>query len=582
MYKELPLFVRPLTSCLNMPTGTLSGLSAAGVKGGRVAVIGGGVSGVGAADTLRRLGYVPVVFEKSGRAGGQWCGAYAGSRLQNTCEGYEFIGFSWDDAGIVPDRHPTREQVLDYIDAAVRIFGLDLRLSTEVTRMDESTEAARPGWLVTTSRVRHEAGSGICDDADNVGAAHDIVSLSIHESSSFFDYVIVATGHFSEKLRPTYPGEEHFRGQVVTSLSLNPSSVFADAKKRGVVVVGMGKTALDLAAFAARVGAPCTHIFRTPRWLLPDYLLQMVCYSRVLFSRLGGSLMVPCWDQPDAAQRFLHTSLALLVAGFWAMIERIITFSHFLAPRDGMPPKEKPAAFAAAHARLQLLQPEHTLRHDLRSALALAPSTLHAEVARGAIVPHRGEIVSFSENGVILNNGTEVPCDVVALGTGSPVTTLLFLPRKYARLIEEGQNGLYRHVIHPDIPRVAWAGMNHCFAHFTAVELGTLWTSAFWRDEIALPTPEAMHESMARVLAWKAKHTAAETCMPYNVNVRFQAYADTLSRELGISAYRKLPNMAAEFLLRYVPADYDSALSEYHVSRKARAGKRLTSLHVDM
>ena len=49
----------------------------------RVAVIGGGISGLAYAHVLRKNGFQPVVFEKAGRVGGVWAVAYPGVRLQN-------------------------------------------------------------------------------------------------------------------------------------------------------------------------------------------------------------------------------------------------------------------------------------------------------------------------------------------------------------------------------------------------------------------------------------------------------------------------------------------------------------------
>lgn len=50
----------------------------------RVAVIGGGVSGIAAANVWQSCGYDVTLFEASNQIGGQWNKAYPGVRLQNT------------------------------------------------------------------------------------------------------------------------------------------------------------------------------------------------------------------------------------------------------------------------------------------------------------------------------------------------------------------------------------------------------------------------------------------------------------------------------------------------------------------
>ncbi|MEO8354579.1 MAG: hypothetical protein ABI621_01565 [Chloroflexota bacterium] len=43
------------------------------------------------------------------------------------------------------------------------------------------------------------------------------------------------------------------------------------------------------------------------------------------------------------------------------------------------------------------------------------------------------------------------------------------------------------HLIHPRIPRLAFAGFNHGYMHVTSLEIGTLWLCAYLRGELELP-----------------------------------------------------------------------------------------------
>jgi cation diffusion facilitator CzcD-associated flavoprotein CzcO len=106
-----------------------------------VAVIGAGISGIAAAHVLKKNGYHVIVFEKSESIGGVWSVAYPNIRLQNISPHYYFAEFPWP---FTPDRHPTGEQILRYLNASVEHFQLDVRLQHEVLGLEEQPD----GWLL--------------------------------------------------------------------------------------------------------------------------------------------------------------------------------------------------------------------------------------------------------------------------------------------------------------------------------------------------------------------------------------------------------------------------------------------------
>ncbi len=55
---------------------------------------------------------------------------------------------------------------------------------------------------------------------------------------------------------------------------------------------------------------------------------------------------------------------------------------------------------------------------------------------------------------------------------------------------------------------------------------------------------------------------------------------DVLLSELGFSPYRKLPNVFAELLSRYSPADYQGVVDTY-LKRSAKRSTPLKSLPLD-
>jgi dimethylaniline monooxygenase (N-oxide forming) len=504
--------------------------------GMRVAVIGGGVSGIAAAKVLKQNGFVPVIFEKSEQIGGIWALSYPGVRLQNIGKQYHLCDFPWS---FEPDFHPTAAQVLRYFCDVVEHFQLDLRCGHEVIKLEERPD----GWIV---RYRNKDG--------------------VHEDA--FGYVIVSSGQYSEaKHRPKFPGEEQFHGEILTERDIRSLDIF-NAKR--VLVMGFGKSALDMATFAAQRGAQVHHVFRTPRWTVPERILGLHC-TYIFLTRIA-TMMMPAWVHPSALERFLHKRLGWIVSGFWGAFAALLRWQEM---------RNAWGKGAAAMERVKVTQPGHALVSDLRSAAALAPEPYHPFIAAGRILPYHAELAGFSERGLVLKDGREIACDLVVLSLGSESPTFPFLPEKYRKILEAEKDGpqFYRHLIHPCIAYMGFAGFNHAFLHIPAVEIGTLWLCATLRGELELPPGEEMEKEIERIRAWKREHINFEPSRACAVNTRYQQYLDILLEDLNISPYRKMPNILREVFARYGAWDYRGVFDEYERKKACRTAplKPMTS-----
>ena len=163
--------------------------------GSRIAVIGAGISGIAAANMLKKNGFVPVVFEKHEKIGGVWATAYPDVHLQNIYPQYRLSDVDWT---FKPDLHPTGDQIMRYLSEAVQSLQLDIRLSHEVLEMKEQAD----GWLV---RYKYK------DD--------------VHEEP--FAYVILAAGQYTDgKNIPQFLDQEQFKGKVVTERDITSLDIF--------------------------------------------------------------------------------------------------------------------------------------------------------------------------------------------------------------------------------------------------------------------------------------------------------------------------------------------------------------------
>lgn len=495
----------------------------------RIAVIGGGPSGIVAAKVLRACGHEAVILERSGKLGGVWAVAYPQVRLQNIAEHYRLSDFPWP---FPPDLHPTREQIVDYLQAAVTHFGIELRLGHEVVAMHEDGA----GWQL---QLR--------------GPTGDVTER--------FDYALIATGQFTgEPQQPSLPGREGFAGEVISDRAIRTPADLSLLERKRIAVVGFGKSAVDMATFAAQRGAAVHHVFREPRWLLPRHLLG-VHAAHTILARMSTA-MLPSWVHPSPAEQFIHERLGKLVPAFWSGLEKLVRLQCGLHGLHADP---------AVRRRMQLLTPRSRLTYEMRSAVALAPDDYFPRVKAGDIEPHRGEVKGLSRDALLLADGRSIPAERVILSTGYRSPRFPFLPAPYRALLESEPDGpqLYRHLLHPRIPRLAFAGFNHGFLHFAAVEVAMLWLCALLRGDLVLPEVAEMERRIEEIRDWKRRNTLFEPSRSCGVNTRIHQYLDVLLKDLGLNPYRK-QNPLAELFVAYLAKDYAGLVEEYERVRTTR------------
>jgi dimethylaniline monooxygenase (N-oxide forming) len=408
------------------------------------------------AKVLKQNGFDAVVYEKLSSVGGVWTSCYRDINIQSYDFQYHYSDFPWPNSC---DSHPTAGQVLDYLNLAVAHFELEVHLEHKVESMEEKAD----GWL-------------LC------------ISSSIGSVVRHFDYVIVSSGIFTDgKYRPVFPNQDLFRGEVLTEREINDVEQFTDKR---VLIMGYGKAALDMTVLSAPRSRATIHLFREPRWTLPEKLFG-VPFSYFLFSRVGTS-MISSWSQPSAWATFLH-KLQVVIYFYWNVMGWLFRLQSMLHARG----KGQVAAdlLRATHPTLPLMQ-------DRRFVVATMPEAYYPSIVSGRIVPIHSQIQNFYADGVVLVNGVKVDCDLVVLSLGNQTPGFPFLPEKQRWLMErEGGAQLYRHLIHPRIPRLGFVGLNHCFLHIPAVEIGTLWIIASWRGELELPSVEVSSQPAHLVLA---------------------------------------------------------------------------------
>ncbi|MFD5158893.1 flavin-containing monooxygenase [Streptomyces hawaiiensis] len=202
----------------------------------RVAVVGSGFGGLGAAVRLRREGVTDfVVLERASSVGGTWRdNSYPGCRCDVPSHLYSFSFAPHPDW---PRTFSGQEHIRDYLEHVTDVFRLrpHIRFDSEVKRM--SWNAERLCWDIETS-------------SGNLSA----------------DLVVSATGPLSDPKVPDIPGLESFPGKVFHSARWDHDY---DLRGKRVAMVGTGASAAQIVPSIQPDVSRLTLFQRTAPWVMP-------------------------------------------------------------------------------------------------------------------------------------------------------------------------------------------------------------------------------------------------------------------------------------------------------------------------
>ncbi|MFF3740266.1 flavin-containing monooxygenase [Streptomyces sp. NPDC002566] len=219
----------------------------------RVAVIGSGFGGLGAAVRLRREGITDfVVLERAGGVGGTWRdNSYPGCACDVPSHLYSF---SFAPNPEWPRTFSGQEHIRAYLEHVTDTYGLrpHLRFDSEVKRMTWDAERLR--WDIETA-------SG---------------ALSA-------DVVVSATGPLSDPKIPDIPGLDSFPGKVFHSARWDHDY---DLAGKRVAMVGTGASAVQIVPAIQPVVDRLTLFQRTPPWVMPRMDRGITGAERWLHRRL--------------------------------------------------------------------------------------------------------------------------------------------------------------------------------------------------------------------------------------------------------------------------------------------------------
>ncbi|NXX86309.1 FMO5 monooxygenase, partial [Urocolius indicus] len=268
----------------------------------RVAIIGGGSSGLCAIKACLQEGLEPVCFERTGDIGGLWrfeeqpeegrASIYRSVVINTSKEMMCFSDFP------IPEDFPNymhSSKIMEYFRLYARRFGLlpHIRFRTSVCRV-----AKRPDFSAT-------------------GQWEVVTESEGEQQAAVFDAVLVCTGHHSEAHLPlsTFPGIETFKGRYLHSRDYKDAQAFTDKR---VVVIGIGNSGSDLAVEISQTAKQVFLSTRRGAWIFnrvadQGYPLDIVLNTRIkaFLKSLLSTSMVNSFVEKQLNARFDHSHYGL-------------------------------------------------------------------------------------------------------------------------------------------------------------------------------------------------------------------------------------------------------------------------------
>jgi cation diffusion facilitator CzcD-associated flavoprotein CzcO len=181
-----------------------------------IAIIGAGPAGISVALSLLDRGLRPLLIDRAEQVGSSWRGRYDRLKL-NTGRPFSHLPNRPYPKGT--PMFPHRDEVVAHLDRHAHEDGIELRMKTEVTRIDRRAR----GWRLTTSDGELDA-----------------------------DQVVVAIGNQHTAHIPQWPGANEFTGEMPHSSEYRNPEPF---QGRNVLVVGSGSSGMEIAHDLANGGA---------------------------------------------------------------------------------------------------------------------------------------------------------------------------------------------------------------------------------------------------------------------------------------------------------------------------------------
>ncbi|XP_073331867.1 flavin-containing monooxygenase 5-like [Pagrus major] len=442
----------------------------------RVAIVGGGSSGLACIKCCLDEGLEPVCFESSNDIGGLWrfkenpepdrASIYHSVIINSSKEMMCFSDFP------IPAHFPNymhNSLIMDYFRMYADNFQLikHIRLNTKVLQLKQRSDFSHSGqWDVET------------ENKDGKKEKH------------IFDAVMICIGHHCHPNMPLqdFPGIDTFKGKYFHSRDYKSPEEWRNKK---AVVIGIGNSGADIAVELSRVTKQLYLSTRRGSWIL----------DRLGYNGLPLDLFF------NRVLTFLQSILPFGV--FCGLAERQLNqkFDHALY---NLKPKHR------------LFNQHPTLNDELPNRILSGTVQVKTNIRR-----FQGSSVEFDDGSVVED------VDLVVFATGYRFS-FPFLASQVVS-VSENKASLYKYVFPPELdrPTLAIIGLVQPLGAIMPVsELQARWATRVFKGCIKLPSMAAMQKDVQ----FKQKEMAERyvTSPRHTIQIDFVRYMDEIAKLVGV------------------------------------------------
>ncbi len=376
-----------------------------------VLIVGAGLSGVGAGYHLQANcpDRTYAILEGRDRMGGTWdLFRYPGIRSDSDMYTLGYAFKPWREAKAIADG----PSILNYIRETAAENGIDrhIRYGHQVVGAAWSSEDA--AWTV---EVRRDG-----------------------ESATFTcNFLFLCGGYYSYEggYTPDFPGVEKFKGVLVHPQKWPEDLDYADKQ---VVVIGSGATAVTLVPSMAETAAHVTMLQRSPTYVV----------SR---------------PARDGVADWLRARLPAKLAYAITRWKNVALNMFFFALSKSRPDKVKERIVGMVRSEMG---PDYDVDTHFTPSykpwdqrVCLVPdSDLFQSLREGSSSVVTDHIETFTETGIRLKSGKELPADVVVSATGLTLQVMNGLTLSVdGRVVEPAKTLSYKGMMYSDVPNLASA-----------------------------------------------------------------------------------------------------------------------------
>ncbi|KAJ5903308.1 hypothetical protein N7504_005691 [Penicillium tannophilum] len=340
----------------------------------QVLIVGAGHSGLATAAHLQELGIQYLVVDKASRPGESWRARYETIKLHTPIysDHYPFMKYPTDWP-----RYLDQEHITKWMEHYGHAMALNIRHDTLARNIQYNESMQR--WSIELQSK---------DGVNTINPKH----------------VVLATGLLSDiPVRPTFPGEDSFKGQIYHTLAHKSAALVPDVRSKKITIIGSGTSAHDVAEDFANHGAETVTMVQRG----PIYVASLDSVER---------MQLQLWNTPGLSTEdadLLGNSLPTAVVRTLSVGASQMMSANDKAMLDGLEKaglSVKKGTEGDSLVDHQLIKAGHFYIDQGASQMIIDGQIQVRRCERG--------VQEYYSDGIILSDGTKIESDIVILATG--------------------------------------------------------------------------------------------------------------------------------------------------------------------